>query len=223
MKKMLSTLLSLILIFFLSSLLAQDKTKLALDIADAQEKNRVNLMNYSWQRSTKAYVNDVEKIKTLMKVWFNSEGAMETTILGSESSVEEKKGRKGKQQQTEGDKKLALLGQVLDLSIKYVFLSKGSWIDLVDGPNVKIENNVLKIDTKDLLTLGDEVHYIIDDSTKLFKSINFTSRIGEKTFTSSIDFKTMKDGTNHPARTVITIPSESMRIVAENIDYIKQQ
>ncbi|MCK5278600.1 MAG: hypothetical protein KAK04_08680, partial [Cyclobacteriaceae bacterium] len=62
-------LLSLLMVPILS-LTAQDKTPLGLDIANAQEKNRAQLMNYSWQRSAKAFMNEEEKVHTLVKVWF---------------------------------------------------------------------------------------------------------------------------------------------------------
>jgi len=221
-KTVILPLLSLMMASMLS-LTAQDKTPLALDIAKAQELNRANLMNYSWQRSSKAFVNDEEKTHSLVKVWFNTEGKMENSVLSSESSVKQKRGVRGKVQQNAGEDMLTLIEHSINTSIKYVYLSKGNWIDLLDRPGVMVENSLVKIDTKDLLQNGDEVHYVIDENTKLFKSINITSHVDGKTFTSAINFKTMSDGTNHPNYTEISIPSESLKITAENIDYIKQQ
>jgi uncharacterized protein (DUF2147 family) len=203
--------------------MAQDNAHLALDIANAQEKNRAQLMNYSWQRSAKAFMNEEEKVHTLVKVWFNTEGKMESSVLSSQSSGKQARGIRGRAQQNAGEDMLALIEHSINMSIKYVYLSKGNWIDLVDMAEVKVDGGVVKIDAKDLLVKGDEVHYSIDDSTKLFKSIKVTSPADEKTFTSSIDFKIMSDGTNHPSHTEIMIPSESLKILVENIDYIKQQ
>jgi len=181
------------------------------------------LMNYSWQRSAKAFSNGEEKLHTLVKVWFNTDGKMESSVLSAETTVKQKRGVRGKVQQGAGEDLAALLEKTLRSSIQYVLLSKGYWIDLIDVAEVKVEDGVVKIDAKDLLAKGDEVHYIIDSSTNLFKSIKISSAVDGKPFTSSIDFKTMIDGTNHPSHTEIIIPSESLNIVAENIDYIKQQ
>jgi hypothetical protein len=221
-KTVILPLLSLLMVSMLS-LTAQDKTPLALDIAKAQELNRAKLMNYSWQRSSKSFVNDEEKTHSLVKIWFNTEGKMESSVLSSTSTAKKKPGMRGRMQQSAGEDMKKLIEHSINTSIKYVYLSKGNWIDLLDKPGVKVENGLVKIDTKDLLQNGDEVHYVIDETTKLFKSINITSEVDGETFTSSIDFKAMSDGTNHPSRTVITIPSESLKITAENIDYIKQQ
>lgn len=223
MKKIARIPLLSLMVVSMYSLMAQDHTQLALDIASAQEKNRVQLMNYSWQRSSKAFVNDEEKSHSLVKIWFNTEGKMESSVLSLESSGTKKRGVRGRMQQSAGEDMSTLIEHSINLSIKYVYLTKGNWIDLLDRPGVKVENKLVKIDTKDLLQNGDEVHYVIDEVTKLFKSINITSQVDGKTFNSTLEFKTMSDGTNHPSRTVITIPSESLKIIAENIDYIKQQ
>ena len=223
MKKTIILMLSSLLMISMISLTAQDKTPLALDIAKAQELNRAKLMNYSWQRSSKAFVNDEEKTHSLVKVWFNTDDKMETSVLSSESSAKQNRGVRGKMQKNASEDMLSLIEHAISMSIKYIYLTKGNWIDLVDRPGVKVENSLVKIDTKDLLQNGDEVHYVIDETTKLFKSINITSKVDGKAFNSNIEFKAMSDGTNHPSRTVITIPSESMKITAESIDYIKQQ
>lgn len=223
MKKLVSMLVISLISASISSLVAQDNTQLGLDIAKAQEENRKQLMTYSWQRSAKAFRNGEEKTHSLVKVWFNTEGKMESSVLSSESSVKQQRGVRGRVQQNAGEDLLGLLENALNSSIKYVFLSKGYWIDLLDMAEVKVADGVVKIDAKDLLAKGDEVHYIIDSSTNLFKSITISSVVDGKAFTCSIDFKTMSDGTNHPSRTEIILPSESMKITAENIDYIKQQ
>jgi len=223
MKKLVSTFVIVLISASISSLRAQENTQLGLDIAKAQEENRKQLMNYSWQRSAKAFSNGEEKLHTLVKVWFNTDGKMESSVLSAETTVKQKRGVRGKVQQGAGEDLAALLEKTLRSSIQYVLLSKGYWIDLIDVAEVKVEDGVVKIDAKDLLAKGDEVHYIIDSSTNLFKSIKISSAVDGKPFTSSIDFKTMSDGTNHPSHTEIIIPSESLNIVAENIDYFKQQ
>ena len=223
MKKIVSMLVIVLISASISSLIAQDNTQLGLDIAKAQEENRKQLMTYSWQRSAKAFSNGEEKNHSLVKIWFNTEGKMESSVLSSASSVKQQRGVRGKAQQNAGEEMLGLVENALNSSIKYVYLSKGYWIDLLDVAEVKVEDGVVKIDAKDLLAKGDEVHYIIDSSTNLFKSINISSVVDGKPFTSSIDFKTMSDGTNHPSHTEIMIPSESLKIIVENIDYIKQQ
>ena len=223
MKKLVSTFVIVLISASISSLIAQDNTQLGLDFAKAQEENGKQLKTYSWQRSAKAFSNGEEKHHLLVKVWFNSEGKMESSVLSSESSVKQQRGVRGRVQQGAGEDLLGLIESALNSSIKYVFLSRGYWIDLLDMAEVKVEDGVVKIDAKDLLAKGDEVHYIMDSSTNLFKSVKISSVVDGKPFTSSIAFKAMSDGTNHPSRTEIILPSESVNIIAENIDYVKQQ
>ena len=206
-----------------TTLMAQDNTQMGLDIAKAQEQNREQLMTYSWQRSAKAFRNEEEKIHSLVKVWFDTEGEMESTVISSQSSVKKQPGVRGRMQASEGQDLASLVEQSLGLSFQYVYLSKGNWIDLMDRAEVKIDEAIVALDATDLLVKGDEVHFIMDNGNKLFKSISLSSIVDAKAFTCSIEFKTMSDGTNHPTRTVIIFPSEALKITAENIDYIKQQ
>ncbi len=223
MKKLTHLLISSFVLLIATSLMAQDNTQLGLDIAKAQEQNREQLMTYSWQRSAKAFRNEEEKIHSLVKVWFDTEGEMESTVISSQSSVKKQPGVRGRMQASEGQELASLVEHSLGLSFQYVYLSKGNWIDLMDRAEVKIDEAIITLDAKDLLVKGDEVHFILDDSIKLFKSISLSSIVDAKAFTCSIEFKTMSDGTNHPTRTVIIFPSEALKITAENIDYIKQQ
>lgn len=211
------------MLFSVNVLMAQDNTQLGLDIASAQEKNIGQLKGYSWQRSSKIFVNGEENTHNLVKVWFNSEGQMESSVLSSQSSAKQKRGVRGKVQRNKGQDIADLLEQSVKISINYINLSKGNWIDLMDRAMVLVDNGEIKIVAKSVLEKDDETQYLLDFETKLLKSVEFTSVVSGKSFTSSIKFKTMSDGTNHPTVMSISIPSESLKITAENIDYIKQQ
>ena len=207
----------------MSALMAQDYTQLALEIAKAQETNREQLKNYSWQRSSKAYRSGEEKAHTLVKVWFNSQGEMESTVISSESNVRKQPGVRGKMQQSAGGDLMDLLEKSLNLSINYIYLSKGNWIDLMDRSAVNEGGDAINIDSKDVLVNGDATHFALNGSTKLLTSLKVSSLVDGKPFTSSISFKPMSDGTNRPVHIEIEIPSETLKVTAENINYIKQK
>jgi hypothetical protein len=179
MKTMSHLFLSFLVIFLTSSLLAQDKTQLAIDIADAREKSTEQLINYRWQRSTKVYLNEEEKNHTTVKVWFNDEGKMEGSIVDSESFPEEKTIGRESLEQTIGADLNRLYEQTFELVVNYVFLSKENWIELMDLATVTTTDNVVKIDASALLVQGDEIHILIDNNTKLFKSLKFSSSVGD--------------------------------------------
>ena len=81
MKKLVSILGICLISASISSLIAQDNTQMGLDIAKAQEKNRAQLMTYSWQRSAKTFSNGEEKMHTLVKVWFSTDGKLESSVF----------------------------------------------------------------------------------------------------------------------------------------------
>jgi len=67
MKKVTHLLFSCFVLATITSGMAQDQTQLALEITDAREKSTEQLMNYSWQRSTKIFLNE-ENIVTRLAV-----------------------------------------------------------------------------------------------------------------------------------------------------------
>ena len=203
----------------------QEKTKLGLEIAKAQGENAAKLMAYSWTKSTKVYEEGEEKSHQLAKVWFNSEGKLESTTLSSESANQPrpKMGVRGAIQKNQIESYSELLTESMNQALAYTRLSKGDWIDLMDKANVDIEGEVIKVAATDVLMPGDKALYVFDKSTKLYKSVEVSTMVQDKALKSRMEYESMSDGTNRADVTEITIPSKSMKIVSENIDFIKQK
>ncbi len=204
---------------------AQEKTKLGLEIAKAQGENALQLMAYSWTKSTKVYEKEEEKSHQLAKVWFNSEGKLESTTLSSESAKQPrpKRGVRGAIQKNQVKSYAELLTESMNQALAYTRLSKGDWIDLVDKAKVDVGGGEIKIAAKDVLMPGDKALYVFDKSTKLYKSVEVSTTAKDQPLQSKMKYETMSDGTNRSDVTEITIPSKSMKIVTENIDFIKQK
>ena len=117
----------------MSSLMAQDYTQLALDIADAREESTEQLMNYSWQRTTKIYLNEEEKNHSVVKVWFNGEGKMEGSSDGGIENLEE----------TIGVDLNSLYEQIFESVVNYVFLPVEDWIELMDQALLRAPSQAL--------------------------------------------------------------------------------
>ena len=191
----------------MSSLVAQDYTQLALDIADAREESTEQLMNYSWQRTTKIYLNEEEKNHSVVKVWFNGEGKMEGSSDGGIENLEE----------TIGVDLNSMYEQIFESVVNYVFLSEEDWIELMDQATIISEDDVIKIEVNDLLVKNDKIDIIIDNNTKLFKSLVFSYSVKDIPVRGTMVFETMPDGTNYPKNSEIFIHQESMKITAEII------
>ncbi|NOX46000.1 MAG: hypothetical protein GXO89_03360 [Chlorobi bacterium] len=82
-------------------------------------------------------MNGEEKVHNLVKVWFNDNGEMESSVLSSESNVKKKRGIRGSIQKNAVEDLLGILEKTINLSLNYAFLSKGNWIDLLDMAEVK--------------------------------------------------------------------------------------
>jgi hypothetical protein len=204
---------------------AQEKTKLGLEIAKAQGENAVKLMAYSWTKSTKVYEKGEEKTHQLATVWFNADGKLESTMISSESASQQrpKRGVRGAIQSNQMKSFSELIAESMKQTQAYTTLSKGSWIDMMDRAKVEVAGAVIKVAAKDVLMPGDKALYMIDKSTKLIQSVEVSTTAQDNPIQSRMKYNTMEDGTNRVDVTEITIPSESIKIVTENIDFIKQK
>jgi len=204
---------------------AQEKTKLGLEIAAAQGQNAAKLMAYSWTKSTKVYQDGEEKTHQLTKVWFNSEGKLEGSTLSTESAKQPrpKIGLRGAIQSNQMKSFSELLTEAMNQSMAYTTLSKGDWIDLVDKSRVDVGGGEIKIAAQDVLMPGDKAIYVFDKSTKLYKSVEVSTKVQDEPMKATMKYTTMTDGTNRADVTEMTIPSKSMEIATENIDFIKQK
>jgi len=169
-------------------------------------------MEYSWQRSSKVYLDEDEQFHTVMKIWFKDDGRMDGQLLsGSEEDLNNIEGELAD-----------LLEQSFSVSADYLFMSKGDLVDLMDKAEIVNEGDDVRITAKDVLVEGDEVHFTIDKSTKLLQSIKLSSVVMDKSFTRSMSFNTIGDGTMYPDQSVLEIPSESLKEIVETIQVDKK-
>ena len=82
---------------------ATDTDQLALDVANAQKANQAAITKYSWHVKADLAMDGVSKANVINEVRFNTEGKLETTVVGGESHVEKKRGMRGRQQEKKMD------------------------------------------------------------------------------------------------------------------------
>ena len=111
----------------------------------------------------------------------------------------------------------SLYEQIFESVVNYVFLSEEDWIELMDQATITSEDDVIKIEVNDLLVKNDKIDIIIDNNTKLFKSLVFSYSVKDIPVRGTMVFETMPDGTNYPKNSEIFIHQESMKITAEII------
>jgi hypothetical protein len=197
--------------------------ELALAVADAMKANTMALNKYSW-RSKASLTKDGELMATTVtELRFNTEGKLEATTIGGESQVEKKPGLRGRQQAKRMEDFQKYLEGVLDHSFKYIFMSKGTLVDVFDRAQITRTADAVDVSAGSLFVKGDELFMSVDPASHLTNKMTFKTTLEEDTITGVVMFARIENGPNKPTRWEIEIPTQAIKIVSETYDWIEQK
>ena len=202
---------------------ATDTDQLALDVADAQKANQAAVTKYSWHAKTILNMDGAEKATVINEMRFNTEGKLEATQVGGESSVEQKRGVRGRQQKKKTADMSEYLNNVLELSFQYIFMSKGTLVDMFDKAKITEGEKSIDISAADLFVKGDVLTMTVDPATNLATGLTFTTTMGEDTINGTVTMKMLEKGPGTPAHVEIDIPTQKIKISSETYDWLEQK
>ncbi len=218
MKKLFS--LSVLLIVLSLAVLGQpDKDKLALDVSKAEEDNTKKLKAYIWKRKSDVSVNGEVKLTTLTEFSFDAQGKIQARLVDAESSVQQKRGLRGRAQKNAIEDKAEYVQKALGLALAYTFMTKGQLMDFFTKATVTESNGVIEAVAESVYVQGDKLTIRIESSTKLFLSKTFSSFLGKDAIDGDIKYEKFSSGVNHVSTTVLNMPAQKMVINAVNQDY----
>lgn len=204
------------------SLHAQDKDKLAMDVSKAEEANMQKLKAYIWNRKSDVSVDGQVKLTTVTQFSFDAQGKAQAKLIDAESSVQQKRGLRGRAQKNAIEDKAEYVQKALELSIAYTFMSKGQLVDFFTKANVAKNNGVIEATGENIYVQGDKLTLRIDAASKLFLSKKFSSLLGKDAVDGDIQYEKFSSGVNHVSTTVLNMPAQKMAINAVNQDYTQR-
>lgn len=215
-----SLLFIVISVISLSPALAQvDKEKLALETSKADALNNEKLKALIWKRNTDVMVNGELKLTTITEFSFDEQGILLAKVTDAKSTVKDKPGIRGRIQDNAIEENMDYVGKALELAIAYTYMSKGQLLDFFDKGTVTEAGNMIQVTAKDVYIKGDSFTAIIDSSTMLFVSKNFSSLLDQDPISGEIKYETFSSGINHATGSVMNLPAKKARIEAKNQDY----
>lgn len=196
---------------------------LALAVANAQKANLGVIANYTWRVKSDIALEGESKATNITEMRFNSEGKLESTNIGGESTVEKKRGLRGRRQAAKIEDFATYLQGVLDHSFKYIFLSKGTMVDIFDRAKIEEAEGGIDVTAGDLFVKADELLLTVDPGTKLVHKLTFKTTLGEDTIQGVVTMTTVENGPSTPTRLEFDIPTQNVKIVSETYDWVKQK
>jgi len=209
-------------IFFLSGFLGfgqTDKEQLALKVAKAEEQNLARLKEYIWKRHSNVFLDNQLKLTTITEFKFNPEGKIETKVVDANTTVKQKPGLRGAAQKSAAEDKLDYIQKALELSISYVFLTKGELVDFFDKSTITEKDGFLEAVASNVLVQGDRLLVKIDPTNNLIVYREFTSLLGKDAIDGKLNYDKFSNGTIHGTMTTLNMPVQKMRIEGSNQDY----
>lgn len=196
-----------------------DKDKLALDVAKAEEANMQKLKSYVWNRKSDVSLDGQVKLTTVTQFSFDAQGKAQAKLIDAESSVEKKRGLRGRAQKSAIEDKAEYVQKALGLAVAYTFMSKGELIDFFSKATVSESGGVIEATADNVYVQGDKLTIRIDKATNLFLSKKFSSLLGKDAVDGDIKYEKFSSGVNHVSTTVLNMPAQKMAINAVNQDY----
>lgn len=198
---------------------AQDKDKLALDVSKAEEANLQKLKTYVWNRKSDVSVDGQVKLTTVTQFSFDAQGKAQAKLIDAESSVEQKRGLRGRAQKNAIEDKAQYVQKALELSVAYTFMSKGQLVDFFSKATVTTKDGIIEATAQDVYVQGDKLTVFVDAATNLFTKKVFSSLLGKDAVDGQMNYEKFSSGVNHVTTTVLNMPAQKMAINAVNQDY----
>ncbi len=201
----------------------QDADQLALDVSDAQKANVAAIATYTWRVKSSIAVEGETKATSITEMRFDSEGKLESTHIGGESSVKKKPGLRGRRQQKKMEEFADYLQGVLEHSFNYIFLSKGTLVDVFDRAKITESEDGIDISAVNLFVDADSLFMSVRPETKLPRQLVFYTTLEDDAIDGTVKMHTLEDGPSTPEHIQFDIPTQNIVITSETYDWIAQK
>jgi len=196
-----------------------DKDKLALAISKADDANTEKLKEFIWKRKSDVSVDGTLKLTTITEFNFDKDGKLQAKLVDAESSVEQKRGIRGRVRQNAIEDKVDYVGKALELSLAYTYMTKGQLLDFLSKATVTAKDGITEIIGNDVYVKGDKLVVHVDSKTNLYLDKEFTSLLDKDPIDGKIKYEKFSSGVNHGSQTLLNMPAQKMKIDAVNQDY----
>lgn len=196
--------------------------QLALTVGDAQQSNLKALKKYTWTTDTKLMKGGETKASAVNDMSFDADGKLQATEVSEESSVKKKRGLRGHVQKKKMGEFDQYLEGLLEQCFNYIFMSKGTLVNLFDVAKITEAKDAIQIDASNLFVKGDSIALNVDSTSHLPIGLTFKTTYEQDAVSGSVTFAQIENGPNHPTRFELQVPSKELEIMSETSDWAMQ-
>ena len=208
--------------FGLASIAQIDTDQLSLDISKADAANMQKLKAFIWKKASVVTVDSEEKVNTLNEISIAEDGKIDITNLDSESTVKQKRGIRGKIQQSSAKSNTEYVQGAIEHALAYTYMTKGQLLDFFGKADIIEKDGVIEASASDVLVKGDSLTVKVESATKLFLYKKFSSTMGKDPISGETSYDKFTSGISHVSASTLTLPAKKAVINSKNRDYVQK-
>lgn len=196
-----------------------DRDQLSLDISKADAANTEQLKSFIWKKASVVTVDGEVKANTLTEFKFDENGKLQMQNIDANTTVKQKRGIRGKVQQSNAQNNMDYVEQALKVMISYTYMTKGQLLDFFGKAELSEADGILTATAKDVYNKGDMLTLKVEEATNLFVHKSFSGFMGEDPISGEINYAKFKTGVSHATTNVLKLPAKNAVINSTNQDY----
>ena len=206
----------------LTSIAQIDTDQLSLDIAKADAANMQKLTAFIWKKASVVTVDGEEKANTLNEISIAEDGTIDITNLDSGSTVKQKRGVRGRIQQSTAENNTEYVQGAIEHALAYAYMTKGQLLDFFGKAKITEKDGVIEASASDVLVKGDNLSMKVESATKLFLYKKFSTTMGDDPISGEISYAKFTSGISHVSTSTLSLPSKKAVINSKNKDYVQK-
>jgi hypothetical protein len=194
--------------------------------AQGQRENAKRLRQYSWKSRTEIRKDGETKSTQLYLVRYDSEGAVQQTLISGTSRQIPTRGLRGFVAKKKKEEFVELLDGLRAVAKSYGNLPPERMQRFMAGASVAPEKtaarqSLMRVQGRDVLQPGDSMTVWLDAATRRQRRVEVQTTFDGKPVRVVSEFQDLTDGPTHVARSVVEYPSRELTITTDNFDYEK--
>jgi hypothetical protein len=212
------TTLSSILILFSIIIIAQeiDKTQLSLDIKARYQANFEELSQYTWQRETQAYINNVLKFTSISAVEIGTDGKIIVHQIEKKSELQKEGENASKEEELK-----EYVESALKLVAEYIFMNQQQMADLFNKGTVSEINDTYQVQAFGFLVEGDNLNFLYKKNTLDCVSQTINTKLNGEDVTANVEYRIF-DGMFMVKQIALELPAKNLTVVSVNSKWAKK-
>jgi hypothetical protein len=208
----------------LTSVLAQSKTDLSLQVSAAAAANRAQLASYVWTRTVTVFISGELKNTIVSSLSIGPDGKMVTTAVSSTpTDPPPTSGIRGNIAKKKIAEMKTYVDNAVQVSMGYIYMTKGGMVNYFDAAGISQSGNTITVVGSNVNQPNDQLTMNITAGTLAIISQSFKSTVSTgDAIAGTFNYQTFSNGLTAFNSGELDLPAKSMKLMISNSNYAKK-